>query len=227
MSAEIEVQPIPKSIQLAGYLLGLLMRFLFWSARKETIGLEAIRPFFEEGQPIIVAAWHNRNLLAPPAYRAASKAYGRKICVIASQSKDGELAACALKMVGIDSARGSSSRGGSQALRMMVRLLQKGIYLGITPDGPRGPCYHVEPGVIALAKLGQAPIVPLSIDAKPKKRLGSWDRLFVPLPFSKMRIVWGEPIWVDKNVSTEQMEGLALKVQEALQTIGQRAEIHD
>lgn len=188
---------------------------LYRLARKDVLGREHIEPLLKANRPFIVAAWHNRNLMAPMALVDATKAFGRKACVIASQSKDGELAARALATVGLDAARGSSSRGGSRAMLAMLHLLKSGVCLGITPDGPRGPRYHIEPGVLGLARLGAVPILPLACDARPKKRLGSWDRLIVPLPFCRMRIVWGEPIHLEGK-GEQELDQALIRLQEAM-----------
>jgi lysophospholipid acyltransferase (LPLAT)-like uncharacterized protein len=95
--------------------------------------------------------------------------------------------------------RGSSSRGGHQALRSLAKQLEQGYNIGITPDGPRGPAFQVQIGIIKLAQLTGAAIVPVSYDASRKKILKSWDRFIIPKPFGHIHMAFGEPLFVPRK----------------------------
>jgi hypothetical protein len=141
----------------------------------------------------ILAFWHRHLLLMPYAYR------GRRISVLVSQSGDGELIARTVARLGIDSSRGSSSRGGVAGMRTLLRKAAEGYDLAFTPDGPRGPAREVQPGVILAAAATGWPILPVAVAATRAKLLRSWDRFLVPLPFARVHFVYGEPLSVERR----------------------------
>jgi lysophospholipid acyltransferase (LPLAT)-like uncharacterized protein len=132
----------------------------------------------------------------PYAYR------GRRISVLVSQSRDGELIARTVGWLGIDCSRGSSSRGGIAGLRTLLRKAGEGWDLAFTPDGPRGPVREVQPGVILAAAASGLPIQPVALAATREKLLHSWDRFVVPLPLSTVHFVYGEPLAVERRGDT-------------------------
>jgi lysophospholipid acyltransferase (LPLAT)-like uncharacterized protein len=115
-----------------------------------------------------------------------------------------------VKHFGIETVAGSSTRGGSEALRALVRLIKNGGSVGITPDGPRGPRMHASDGAIALARLSGAPILPAAVSVGRRVVMNTWDRLIVALPYGEGAMVWGEPIFVtgasDPGVLRQQLE---------------------
>jgi len=149
----------------------------------------------------ILAFWHRHLLLMPYSYR------GNGISVLVSQSKDGELIARTVARLGIDSSRGSSSRGGVAGMRTLLRKAAEGWDIAFTPDGPRGPASEVQPGVILAAAATGFPIVPVALAATRAKRLNSWDRFVVPLPFSTVHFVFGEPLAVERRGDPEAAAG--------------------
>jgi lysophospholipid acyltransferase (LPLAT)-like uncharacterized protein len=151
----------------------------------------------------------------PYAYR------GRRISVLSSQSRDGELMARTIARLGIDTSRGSSSRGGVLGLRTLLQKAEEGWDIGFTPDGPRGPAGEVKPGVILVAAATGLPIVPVAIAASRAKRLHSWDRFLVPLPLSKVHFVYGEPLTVPRRGDPAEA---AAELKRRLDEVGAEAE---
>ena len=191
------------AVHLASYILRLLIA----SPRFEIVdegGLLANPP---KGA-VIYAGWHNRLLILGPLYRHLYPK--RPICVLISASRDGEILTRILALFGIGTARGSTSKKGGGALREVLRHLRDGDDSGITPDGPRGPRYLVKPGIIQVASLSGAPIVPLSYTLGWKKELRSWDRFQIPLPFSTCRFTWGTPIPIPASLTTEETDAWCL-----------------
>ena len=133
----------------------------------------------------IFVFWHNRLALSFNLYRrhVGRPTPGRRSAALISASRDGGLLAQVMGLSGVMAVRGSSSRRGAAALRELTTAAKAGCDLAITPDGPRGPRYVVQAGVIAAAQLTGLPIVPLSYRLGWKKTLRSWDRFQVPLPF--------------------------------------------
>ena len=128
-----------------------------------TVGGATVDNLVREGKPIIIAFWHGRQLMMPLAYRGSSAS------ILISQHRDGEIIARIMKYFGFGSIRGSSTRGGRQAVRQLLKVAHQGQDLVITPDGPRGPACRVQAGVMYLAKLTGFPIVPLTFACSKKK----------------------------------------------------------
>ncbi len=137
-------------------------------------------------KPIILAVWHNRLFIVPEVQRRYRK--HRKMVALISPSKDGAWLAAIFKLVKISCVRGSSSWRGMQALREMLAARQEGADVGITPDGPRGPCYDLKPGVVLVARLSHAPVIMYSAKFHSAWRLNSWDKFYLPRPFSTVEI---------------------------------------
>lgn len=136
-----------------------------------------------------------------------------------SASRDGGLLARVLEHFDIEPVRGSSSRRGGQALREMVSWAESGYDLAITPDGPRGPCYTVQDGVISTAQLTGLPIVPVSYHLIWKIRSKSWDRFQIPLPFTRCEITVGKTMRVPRETSDAEREELRKQLEAELLAI--------
>ncbi|HEV2854892.1 MAG TPA: lysophospholipid acyltransferase family protein [Thermoanaerobaculia bacterium] len=187
MSAQARVVP---------FLAAGFIRLLRATVRLRHHGDERMRAWEREGRHFILAFWHRHLLLMPYAYR------GGRISVLVSQSTDGELIASTVARLGIDSSRGSSSRGGIGGMRSLLRKTAEGWDIAFTPDGPRGPLREVQPGVILAAAATGLPIQPVAVAASRAKLLRSWDRFVVPLPFSTVHFVYGEPLVVERRGDT-------------------------
>ena len=169
--------------RLEGFLGACLLRALRRSLRIEASGQPP------NHHPCVYALQH-RDLLLLVMQRTDCG-----IAVMSSKSKDGELISRPLKRLGFLPVRGSSSRGGAEALRKLIKLANK-YSLAITPDGPKGPAGSVSPGVLQLAYLGKIPIIPVSAYAVRQWELNTWDRLRIPKPFTTLKARYGEEIWV-------------------------------
>lgn len=170
--------------------------------RVRIAGLEALRPLVDE--PLIFAAWHGQTLMLPLFNRRLRSVRGaRPVRVLASRSLDGELLARFVRAFGLGVVRGSSSRGGTAALRALLAALRAGYDVAVAPDGPRGPAGHVQPGVVLLAVATGAPIVPIAFGARPNRRLGSWDACVVPAPFARCAYVLGPAMRVERHADRE------------------------
>jgi lysophospholipid acyltransferase (LPLAT)-like uncharacterized protein len=145
----------------------------------------------------IMAMWHAQLFYFGYHYR--DRAYP----VMMSRSVDGEIVARIADSLGFQSVRGSSSQGGTAALRQMLGHLKEGLHTGITPDGPRGPRFKVQPGIIDLARATGSPILPGCYAARRRVVFKSWDRFVLPLPFSRVVVVYGEPLWVGRGDDQE------------------------
>ncbi len=173
------------------------------------------------GDRFIFCIWHNRLALCLEIYRLYLSTMGRerRLAAMVSASKDGGMLARILELYDVQPARGSTSRRGRQALLELITWAERGYDLAITPDGPRGPCYQVQHGVITLAQVSGLPIVPVSYSLGWKIQLKSWDRFQIPLPFSKCTMRLTSPIVVPRDISDEDREKLRLEVESRLRSL--------
>ncbi|MBT3392949.1 MAG: lysophospholipid acyltransferase family protein [Elusimicrobiaceae bacterium] len=160
----------------------------------------------QENKPCIYAFWHNQQAFV--LYLTSKFEADRKVCCLISLSKDGEYIARTAHKFGIKAMRGSTSKGGFSALRGLIDIADANYSLAITPDGPRGPVYTIQPGIIYLAKKTGLPIVPVACQITNKISAGSWDKFQVPLPFGSASYVYGEPIHIapDKDLKEARLE---------------------
>ena len=172
-------------------------------------------------QRYIFVIWHNRLSLSLIIYRHIMRHRGphRHLAALVSASKDGGMVTEILKLFRVTGIRGSSSRRGAQALRELVTQAGQGRDLALTPDGPRGPCYELQPGVIALAQITGLPLVPISFRLGWKWSLKSWDRFQIPLPFSVCEVYVAKPILVPSDTSETGRESLRLHLKSILAEI--------
>lgn len=143
-------------------------------------------------QMCVYPFWH-RNLLPLAMHRI-----GDHLAIMISSSKDGELIAGPVQELGYIPVRGSTTRQGSSALKEMLRL-SKSYQLGITPDGPKGPAKSINPGIFYIALLAKVPIVPLVAEVEKEWLVNSWDKFRIPKPFTRIRIIYGDPIPVNSK----------------------------
>jgi hypothetical protein len=189
---------------LAPPLTAVAVRALGATLRLRSEGLEPLEPLWAARRPLIYAVWHARILMVPWLNARLVRAHAaRPARVLASHSRDGELVARWVTRFGLRVVRGSSSRGGAEALRELTAALRAGEDVAVVPDGPRGPREELQPGVVVLAALTGAPVVPVGFAAWPARRLASWDRFMVPLPFARAAAVFGKPFAVAREADRE------------------------
>jgi lysophospholipid acyltransferase (LPLAT)-like uncharacterized protein len=165
----------------------------------------------------IYAFWHENMLL--PAYHYSCP----EVHVLISQHADGQLIAEVCRHLGLRTVRGSTTRGGVEAVRQMLRVASNS-HLVITPDGPRGPRRQVQPGLVYLAARTGLPIVPAGVGYDRPWRTRSWDRFAVPRPWSHGTCVTGEPIRVPADLGRDEIEQYRRQVEEALLRVTEEAE---
>lgn len=194
----------------AGLAGGLLLDALLGTTRVETINPEAFEQHHRAGTPVVFALWHGR--LLPPTWHHR----GQGIVTLASRSGDGEYITRVLHHWGYHVVRGSSSRGGDSALRELVRLLRAGRSVAITCDGPRGPRQKLKFGVLQMAQLSGAALVPVGSAASRAWELNSWDRFTVPKPFARLRVAYGDALFVPRDTAAADLPRIAAQVEAAI-----------
>lgn len=202
----------PKPVQhLVGWLVFVVERFVTASLRcewRDRSGLADAR----NGQPVIFCLWHNRLAISMLVHRR----YPRKLAALISARKDGALLAAVLGTFGVEQVRGSSSRRGPQAMRELASRAELGYDLAVTPDGPRGPRYVVQKGVIDLAQVTGLPIIAVTCNTRWKICVKSWDGFQIPLPFSRCELILNPPILVPRDACEAKTEELRLELEGSL-----------
>jgi lysophospholipid acyltransferase (LPLAT)-like uncharacterized protein len=170
-----------------------LLRTLFATTRVRREGLGPVESMRAEGRPVVFALWHGHLLPLLHFHRNLG------IVTLVSQHRDGEHVARVLEVSGFGTVRGSSTRGGAQGLRGLIRKAREGHDVAITPDGPQGPRRRFKPGALLVSRLTGHPIVPVAAGISRAWSLGSWDRFLVPKPFATVRIAYGTPVFVPRR----------------------------
>jgi 3-deoxy-D-manno-octulosonic-acid transferase len=195
----------PDLLSLSNNLGRIFMRLAGLSWRVRYVHPASGRAGSERRRPVFFAFWHGRQLPLIHTHRDEG------VTVLVSLNRDGQYVTNVLHSMGYNTVRGSSSRGGMNAIRETVRILRSGSDCAITPDGPRGPAEKAKSGISHIARLGCRPIVPMGSSAFPAIRFRSWDSFILPLPFAKVPVIEGRPIPPltrsdDQQLWTERLE---------------------
>ncbi len=195
-------------------LAHLIIKYISRSLHLQLIGAEPVIAGKQAGKNYIFAFWHNHFFVMPFYYAKFLPAFN--ISVLTSRSRDGEYISRVLEKFDFQPVRGSSSKGGQEAMRLLLRQLKEGNDIAVTPDGPRGPRHKVQAGIVSLAQLSGCPIIPVGYQAERKKVLNTWDRFIIPRLFTKGKFIVGKEICVDRDLSPEQKEQARRQLEEAL-----------
>ena len=199
----------------------VIFRLWFATCRITLKGEDVYRKYTRSPSPTVVGTWHRGAIFLVWFFRRL------KPMIMFSRSNDGQLIAGFAEKLGVIPVRGSSSRGGGQALRTMVKFLGgDGSRLAATVlDGPRGPRFVAKKGLLFLAKIGNAPLVPVAVSAWPAVTLKkSWDRTLIPLPFSRVIVMIGDPIHIPQETGSAGLEDIRVTVENALKEMVRQAD---
>lgn len=184
---------------------------------------QGVHPFLEEviDRPFIIAIWHNRLALSLPLYqRMVARSHPpHRMAALVSASRDGAMLAHILTSFSVRPVRGSSSKRGVPALKELVRCARDGWDIAVTPDGPRGPKYQLQEGVITSAQLTGLPILPVSYHLKSKLTTKSWDGFQIPLPLTRCTVLAAKPLEVPRSLTPDQRHELRAQLQQRLDSI--------
>lgn len=183
------------------YAIHLYIRFVYATNRWSVEGAEHPRRLRDAGRPFILAFWHGRLIMIPMAWQRLAP-----IHMLISAHRDGRIIADAVAHFGVQTVTGSTRKGGSAALRAMVKSLAAGDCVGITPDGPAGPAMVASNGIVNVARLARVPIVPVTFATSRRRMMRSWDRMQIALPFGRGAFIWGEPIVLDDRLDEDGVE---------------------
>lgn len=207
------------SRKIVTWLAAQYIRFVSLSGRWRIVGEAVPDGLLEKGEPFIVAFWHGRLIMMAFSWRRCDLVH-----MLISGHRDGQLVSGMMSHFGSKTIFGSSTRGGAAAFIQLARLLKDGEVVGITPDGPKGPRMRANSGVVSLAKVAGAPIVPLTFSSSFSHVFGSWDRFVLPLPFGRGVFLWGNPIYVRQDGDDHYFEEKRVEVEQTLIALTQRAD---
>ncbi len=183
------------------------------------VKIEDPNGYIQLEENFILTLWHNRILFLPVLFPAKVKTRTK---AVVSASRDGQYVADMIAQAGLKSVRGSSSYRGAKAQREALKAIQGNYHIACTPDGPRGPKYHMHLGPVHLATSSACRIIPVSLNASRYWQLQSWDNFQIPKPFSRLTIVVGEALSVPQGISTkEELELWRKKAEDNLMKITQ------
>ncbi len=213
MSKKQEIRGDWKS-RLLGSIVGWICRLLGCTYRVEIKDNAGVRQAGRQ-DPVVCIFWHNRIFATIATWKKTSENF--PAVALVSASKDGAILENAVQVVGAETARGSSSRRGAAALIAMRNALRENKDAYITPDGPRGPKYQLQPGALKLAQLQEVPIVIKHLNLKSYWEITkAWDDLRIPKPFSKIEIVYDAPIHIPKKISEEELEKIRCEIEQQM-----------
>jgi lysophospholipid acyltransferase (LPLAT)-like uncharacterized protein len=196
---------------LASFYIRLVYRTTSWTLKNFHIP----QSYLDQGKPFLTCFWHGRLLMLPYGWVGRKSSPKHPFFMLISTHNDGRLISKTVSWFGIKTIGGSSNRGGSEAFRKIIQHVKQGHTIGITPDGPRGPYDSVSDGTIKMAHFCKLDILPITFSTSRAKVFKSWDKFFLPLPFSKGIISWGDPL----NIQQDSLEESVKKVQNALITL--------
>jgi lysophospholipid acyltransferase (LPLAT)-like uncharacterized protein len=195
----------------ASYAIHLYIRLVYATNRWTSEGAEHARRLREEGRPFVGAFWHGRMMMIPMAWRRLAPMH-----ILISSHRDGRIIADAIAYFGVQSVAGSTRRGGTAALRTLVKLLAAGDCVAITPDGPSGPAMVASAGIVNVARLARVPIVPIVFATSRRRILRTWDRMHLALPFGRGVFLWGEAIEIEPDLDETGVERARLVVEQRM-----------
>jgi len=178
---------------------------------------QTIKKLNDKNINYILAFWHGTMLL--PWFVHGDP----KFAALISKSKDGDLLAKILKHWHFNVVRGSSSSGGDIALGIMIDYAKNYYSVAITPDGPRGPVHKFKAGAVITAKKSKVPLVLAGVGYQRKKTLGNWDEFEIPYFFSKAKIIYSEPIFIDENLSYQKTSKIIINCESKLNELQNKA----
>ena len=188
---------------VAGWLIWVLTYLVSSTIRWTFIGKEQFDGIMAKTGAVAVF-WHGELLMLPYTHRH------RKVAIIISKSKDGDIATAVIKRFGFDAIRGSSTRGAETAILETMELLKNKYTIGLAGDGPKGPYHVMKPGPIWFAQKMNMPLIPVTARFKHFIQLKSWDRFLIPMPFSRAVAIYGEPLFLQ---GLQRREGMHLAQQ--------------
>lgn len=216
----MQVKKLKQNIlrSLGNFTISWLINILLTTVKVKIQNREVFDELEKQNHPFIAAFWHGKMLI--PWYMFKDKYFA----ALVSQSKDGELLTKVLRSWKYNVVRGSSHKGGKEALSNMIELAKSGKSLAVTPDGPTGPIYKFKAGTVITARESGIPIILIGVGFDKKKNLKSWDNFEIPKPFAKAEVIISEKIFIEKDLDYDKTNEMILMCEEKLNELNRKAE---
>ena len=186
--------------QILAFVLAIYIFIVKITSNIKYTNISIPQNFWENEKPFILAFWHSQLMMISFSWKSK-----RKINILASSHSDGRFGAIVGKYYSLNNIP-TSIKKNNLNLKAIFQILYKNGYVGITPDGPRGPKEYVSEGIIKIARTSNVPIIPCGFWSSKNFKLKSWDSFLITLPFSKCRFVWQKPIYVSKNTKDSEIK---------------------
>ncbi len=209
--------------RLAPALARRLVQAYLRTCGVEMVGDPGLKSRILSGQQAVYTTWHC-HLLFPLFYARQLAGQMPPLVLMASPSRDGEFIAAMARGWGFAICSGSARKGGVQALRQMADYYRRGYSCGLIADGSRGPARVAQDGPLYLARITGAPLIPMAVAASRQKTFQTWDRFVLPLPFSRLALLAGEPLWVPPQARGPSLEALRRELEARLNGLCQQAQ---
>ena len=208
---------------LVSFLGSMYVLFVYKTSTINLKNRKNIESLFKKNESFIYAFWHDQLLMCPLTWQSELE-----IKVLISKHRDGDIIAKLISKLGFKAIRGSThkagknkNKGGLLSARQMIKSLKKGISIGISPDGPKGPRHKVSDGILSISRLSNSSILPVGIGFKKKWVLNTWDKFIIPKPFNQITIIWGEPLSALKN--EKKINQIKSKLESTMYSLTKRA----
>lgn len=210
--------------KLTPFMIGVYVKLLLKTCTVQITGAEQIQTYIDAGQAMLPCYWHQQMTFAIYFLLGLCQ-QGVKASVLVSPSKDGDMGDAVIRKLGVGVLRGSAHHTGAMAMRdVYLTISKEKCSVGAAVDGSLGPARVAKVGVVTLAQLSGAPIIPVANACSRKIYFNSWDHFFLPLPFSKVHIMIGQPIEVGKRVTAEEITQYQQQLTDQLNHLSEQAE---
>ena len=205
--------------QFLAFICALYIKLVRLTSHITIKNIESPKYYWENNKPFILAFWHNHLMMISYCWKSNTN-----INILASGHSDGRFGALVGKYFKLNNIP-TSSNEKVISLKPIFTLLKNSNYIGITPDGPRGPNQKVSEGIIKISKVTQVPIIPIGFASSKFKKLNSWDSFLITKPFSKCAFVWGKAIMIPKNCNDKEIQNYKNKLEIELNICTEKARI--
>ena len=195
------------------------LRLVWVTNRFDTRRLEPVRDLMAAGQPLIFCFWHGRLIPNIICWHEP-----RVLHILSTPHRDGRIAARTYNRFGIQTIWGSTKKGGTEAVRAIIKVLKAGGVIGITPDGPKGPCQRMQKSALDMARMTGARLVPVATSTTRAKWLRTWDRMLFPLPFGRLVLAFGEPMDIPRKAEDAVYEDLRRTFEDRMNTLAREVD---